>query len=230
MTNDARQPAKTTKLQFESVEPISGQSPLSCTSCNEKIQNSYFEVNKKIYCDPCHDVIAKILNSDVNILQFIKAVIAGLGAAILGAGIWYAVVALIPMQFGFIAILVGFLIGKAVRWGSDGRGGLPYQILAVLLTYCAIVAMYVPHIYQAVTAKEGLQSLTIGSWLIILKYSLMVPFYGGVENIFGLVIIGVGLYEAWKFTQRVPLTITGPYQLGTISNQTPSSSERSANS
>jgi hypothetical protein len=37
------------------------------------------------------------------------------------------------------------------------------------------------------------------------------PFLAGVENIIGLIIIGVGLYEAWKLNRRVSFEISGPH-------------------
>jgi hypothetical protein len=40
---------------------------------------------------------------------------------------------------------------------------------------------------------------------------LALPFLGGFANILGLVIIGIGVYEAWKINRRVPLVIAGPF-------------------
>jgi hypothetical protein len=39
------------------------------------------------------------------------------------------------------------MVGGAVRAGSSGRGGVGYQILAVLLTYFSICANYMPDIF-----------------------------------------------------------------------------------
>jgi hypothetical protein len=45
-----------------------------------------------------------------------------------------------------------------------------------------------------------------------------VPFLAGLQNFVGIVIIGIGLYEAWKLNRRIPLTIRGPHAI----NRTPS--------
>jgi hypothetical protein len=50
--------------------------------------------------------------------------------------------------------------------------------------------------------------------LIIFGLALAAPFLAGAGNIIGLLIIGFALWEAWKFTKRVQLPITGPYKLG----------------
>jgi hypothetical protein len=41
------------------------------------------------------------------------------------------------------------------------------------------------------------------------------PFLAGVQNIMGLVIIGIGLYEAWKFNKRREWSISGPHAIAT---------------
>src|SRR5674476_497773 len=72
-------------------------------------------------------------------------------AAALGGCMLYALVAIVlHAEIGLIAILVGWMVGKAIRHGSYGRGGRPQQILAVALTYFAITTSYIPVIlYQA---------------------------------------------------------------------------------
>jgi hypothetical protein len=39
------------------------------------------------------------------------------------------------------------------------------------------------------------------------------PFLAGFQNILGLIIIAIGLYEAWKLNQRAKLTVAGPFKV-----------------
>jgi hypothetical protein len=39
------------------------------------------------------------------------------------------------------------------------------------------------------------------------------PFLAGFQNIIGLVIIAIGLYEAWKLNKRAELTVAGPFKV-----------------
>jgi hypothetical protein len=48
----------------------------------------------------------------------------------------------------------------------------------------------------------------------VLAIAFAAPFLGGVENIMGIVIIGIALYEAWKINRAAPLEITGPHRVG----------------
>ena len=45
---------------------------------------------------------------------------------------------------------------------------------------------------------------------------LAIPFLAGAENIIGLIIIGIGLYEAWKFNRKPQISITGPHAIAAV--------------
>jgi hypothetical protein len=51
--------------------------------------------------------------------------------------------------------------------------------------------------------------------LLLFALAFAAPFLGGFENIMGIVIIGIGVYEAWKINKAQPLEITGPHRVGT---------------
>src|SRR2546430_6888518 len=87
--------------------------------------------------------------------RFAKAVGLGLLAAAAGAGIYYAVAAATGSEYAIVAIVVGLLVGTAVRKGSNRRGGWRYQALAMSLTYSAIVVTYIPQIFKAVTERRA---------------------------------------------------------------------------
>ena len=135
----------------------------------------------------------------------------GFGAAIGGAVIWYAVRELTHAEWGLIGIVVGYLVGIAVRKGSRGWGGWQYQALAIALTYLAIAGAYVPLILKAVTS-DG-HEISVHLLIYLFAFACVVPFMGGVGNFIGWIIIAIALYQAWKINRRVPLEITGPYKI-----------------
>jgi hypothetical protein len=138
-----------------------------------------------------------------------KAAVAGVVVGLAGAAVWYGVRVVTDYELGLLSIAIGYGVGKAVSWGSSGRGGWLYQLLAVVLTYAAICANYVPDIVQAAVGEGGVVTLPLV--LLSLPISLTVPFLMGTENIIGMLIIAFGLYEAGKLNKRVDATITGPY-------------------
>jgi hypothetical protein len=59
-------------------------------------------------------------------------------------------------------------------------------------------------------AGLGTLAVTLGALLLI---ACAAPFLAGIQNVIGIIIIGIGMYEAWKLNKRVPLVITGPHAL-----------------
>lgn len=109
-----------------------------------------------------------------------RAAVFGTGAALAGAAIYFGVVAITGYEIGWIALLVGWMVGKAVARGGRGLGGWPLQTLAVGLTYLSIVGAYWP-----------------------VRFTLLPPLLQGVGGILGFIILLIGLYEAWKLNRRV---------------------------
>ena len=56
---------------------------------------------------------------------------------------------------------------------------------------------------------EGLV-VTVLTVIVVLGLSLVAPFLGGASNILGIILIGIALYEAWKFNRSAPLVMDGP--------------------
>jgi len=132
--------------------------------CNQPIARTYFEVGGKPFCEECREAVARAFQGGSRIARFFSALLLGLIAAIVCAAGWYMVVKLTGYSIGLVAIVVGALVGFAVRKGARGRGGWPYQGMAIILTYLAIAASYVPDIIKTVEKGEaGRQSALVNS-------------------------------------------------------------------
>jgi hypothetical protein len=134
-------------IQFDHAEfTTPAPAVLSCRSCKQPIPDAYFEVNGLILCDRCRQaILASFQRSKGRLFRCVKASVFGFGAALAGAAITYAVFVVSKGSiFGILSILVGWMVGKAVRKGSEMRGGWQYQVLAVALTYSAMCWSSVP--------------------------------------------------------------------------------------
>jgi hypothetical protein len=237
-------------LQFDRAETEALPPPaLTCAKCSTAIFSAYYSAGGAVLCERCSFAFGASPNGS-RAGRFLRAFFAGFGVAIAGAVLYYAIRELTGYEFGLVAILLGFAIGKAVRWGSGGRGGWRYQTLAVALTYVAIVSTYVPGIFAelaknaeqretqsapaptgssaaqtsaaskavpgASTDKDG--DVSAGQVALALAMVagiiLAAPFLAGTENLFGIVIILLGLYQAWKMTKKHEVVVTGPFRVG----------------
>ncbi len=122
-----------------------------CQGCNQMLETLYYDINGQLVCPACKDNLNEFHDSKGGFKRFWKAIGLGLPAAALGSGIYYGISALTGYEFGLVAIVIGLLVGGAVKKGSSGRGGWKYQTLAIILTYMSIASTYVPY------AIEGLK-------------------------------------------------------------------------
>ena len=131
----------------EPSKPVPTEEPAvpaaACAHCKRSIERTYFKANGHIVCPNCRIGLATPPKPGGG-LRFWRALGLGVLAGVVGGAIWFAVRAATGYEIGFIAIIVGLLVGGAVRRGANARGGWGYQILAMLLTYLTIVATYVP--------------------------------------------------------------------------------------
>jgi hypothetical protein len=195
-------------LQFDRAEPSSGGPPsASCSRCQRSLEPSYFQVNGVVVCSRCLPEIEATWNRGTSATRFALSLFLGVMAAGAGAALYYGILAATGYELSIVAIAVGYGVGVAVRKGSNGRGGWRYQALAMFLTYTSIVSSYVPFLDQE--ALSGDTNL-IGT----LARLYAVPFLSGMENIIGLLIIGIGVYVAWSINKPATLSVTGPYQVG----------------
>lgn len=72
----------------------------------------------------------------------------GVLAALAAAAGYIAILATTGRELTVLVLLVGLIVGKAVRIGSRARGGRRFQWLAMALTYLAIATTYVPFVVK----------------------------------------------------------------------------------
>ena len=226
-------------LQFQRAEPVAPEpspddpSP-RCVVCKRPTGDTYFHAQGLVVCPGCAEQIRTGQQAPPAV-SLMRAALYGGGAALAGCLLYALVAIVLHAEIGLIAILVGYMVGKAIRHAGQGRGGRPQQILAVILTYFAITTSYIPvFIYNAVknprpaitqqqpgqaspapaVAEKGPTSF--GSAVVfLLLLAAVAPFLtlgsSGISGLIGLFIIFIGLQRAWKLTGRSEILIMGPY-------------------
>jgi hypothetical protein len=185
-------------LQFDKAD-FAGQPTLTCAFCKAPITSEYFQVNGQVVCPKCRDGIGSFVASGAEGARLALAAGAGIGAGVGGFIIYYLVLKMTGINFGLVAILVGWMVGTAVRWGSGRLGGLSYQILAAILTYIAICGTYIP-----LLIRSG------RDWATAFVVSMAAPWIQGVD-IIGWIILGFGVLYAWQINHKVNLEVSGPF-------------------
>ena len=132
------------ELQFESVVPRAdgGATGQACTLCHTPFGTEYFDVGGPQICRACSERVAYQTATPREMSTLVRAAIAGVIAALLGAVLYFAVIAISGFEVGLVSIAIGYMVGYGVRFGTRGRGGRRFQVIALVLTYWAIGLAY----------------------------------------------------------------------------------------
>lgn len=117
-----------------------------CSICDGRFAGTFFRVNGKATCEPCARIVSRGRGGPLG--RAIGALSYGLITAGLAAVVWGVIAWASGYEPTFLPVVVGFFVGGAVRTGSRARGGFGYQMLAMVLTYAAVCAAYVPAIAE----------------------------------------------------------------------------------
>jgi len=129
--------------QFATAEYAHIPGTERCRICNNLISGEYYRINNQMACATCAQQ-AKAGQPTDSHSAFVRGLLLGAGGAFVGL-ILYATVAIVTgWTIGYLALAVGWLVGKGMIKGSNGLGGRRYQIAAVLLTYAAISMAAIP--------------------------------------------------------------------------------------
>jgi hypothetical protein len=226
--------------QFGTAENVGSPGSDHCQFCHQPIAGNYFRANGAMACPACAEKMRGELARDTH-AAFVRAILFGVGAAILGM-ILYATFAIVTgIVIGYAALAVGWLVGKAMVQGSNGVGGRRYQIVAVLLTYAAVSTAAIPvwihysgehkqsQHRQTAKSEEGSGSGSqeesaakaprpsmFSALAMLVLLGLASPFLEFSSNplgaMIGLVILFVGMRFAWQMTGAKPLQVFGPFE------------------
>jgi hypothetical protein len=91
--------------------------------------------------------------------SLLGGVVGGLVGAVLASALWFGVVAITNWQIGLVAIVVGFVVGKAVVFGAGGRGSIPLVAVSAVFTLAALVVSEYLVIYHFISQEFGTEGL-----------------------------------------------------------------------
>jgi hypothetical protein len=129
--------------QFGTAEYIGTPGSDRCQFCQQPIAGSYYRLNGAMACRACAEKLQSELPKDSH-ADYTRALLYGIGAAIVGLIVYAAFEIQTGIIIGYLSLAVGWMIGKAMMKGSNGRGGRRYQITAALLTYAAVSMAAIP--------------------------------------------------------------------------------------
>src|SRR5262245_37164686 len=111
-------------LQFDTAVPqatlgtVAATAGVTCAAGHRGMSTDYFDVNGQSVCGSCRTRLAEMAETPRGWGVFAKAGLFGLVAAIAGAILYYAVIAITDFEIGIVAIAIGYMVGWAIRKGT----------------------------------------------------------------------------------------------------------------
>ena len=195
--------------QFGTAEYAGVAGTEHCQFCRQPISRRYYRVNSAMACAACGERAQHELPKDSHAL-FVRGLIFGIGAAILGLILYATVEIATGWTIGYVSLAVGYLIGKGIKMGSKGAGGRKYQIAAVALTYAAVSLAAVPIGLAQLKITPGLADLP--RLAVIGLASPFLELQDPLHGVIGLVILFVGIRIAWRLTAGTEAQVLGPFE------------------
>jgi hypothetical protein len=205
--------------QFSSTE-YGKTAKLRCGQCSHFIFSEFYRVNGQKICSTCADQIHAGISTPSHGSLF-GALLFGIVGAGAGCAIYGALNSDMGWTVGYLALFVGWIVGKTVMAGARSVGGFRVQVVAAALTYLAVALKALPaFLYGTYNNPDSLTSFA-SQWSALLTdlvlTGLASPFQGLASNTvnagMGLIVLLFSMAIAWQLTRLRPLVVSGPFSL-----------------
>ncbi len=200
-------------MDFSQAQFEGGTAPIApqCAVCQQPLTTEYWSANGLTMCATCAAQLEAGPPPEGGFVRAFKAIVFGSGAGLVGAIGYGAIIYLTDYQLALITILIGWMVGRAVKAGSEGRGGRGYQVLATVLTYVFCNEAFVPVLMKQATEGQDAASSVIAA-IVSPFLALAIPFLGEMGPI-GILILAFGMYQAWKEAAKPVVNVEGPFAI-----------------
>ena len=208
-------PLRFDRAEYQNEEASSENSRAACTLCQQAIEGEYYDVNGQIVCHRCQPALTESLEATPGFEGFVRSIMFGGVACIVSAAIFWGFTVITNLELGLIALVVGFLVGKGVAWGSGRGGGIPFQLLAVALTYVSLAManmgfeIYGSHVNQEIE-PVGLFDVPF----LFIAWLIMLPVVVFQSSPISAVIHAIALWQAWRENSPLQIDVRGPFRTG----------------
>jgi hypothetical protein len=192
-------------------EPAIGR----CRLCSTPLATEYYRVRGQPACASCAAAARDGRAGNSGNAAFTRALLFGIAAAIVGLIGYAAFTITTHLYVGYVALGVGYIVARAMKAGSGGLGGRPFQIAAVILTYLAIALAEIPIVLWQLHARIPPGRMLTGV-IRLLPFGLASPILemrSPVHGLINAVILFVGLQIAWRGTAAARVAVEGPFRL-----------------
>src|SRR5258708_10710356 len=100
---------------------------MTCAGCQRPITEAYFQINGANACPECTRKIQAQTPTDSR-ATFVRALAFGVAGALAGFALYVIFALATGLVIGFVSLAVGFIVGKAMSFGSRALAAPPLPL------------------------------------------------------------------------------------------------------
>lgn len=161
-----------------------------------------------LFCSDCYgqltEAVTGALAEQGRHINWLGALLGGVLGGLLGAGVWWGFTVVTRIQFGLVAVVIGWAAGKGVLTFSGHKRALPLQLMSVAITLVSYVlaSYWVTRTYvHRYIAENGMS----GSLPLLPSPGLLVDVVTSGFEVWTLVFLAIALWQAWKMPAPIVL-------------------------
>jgi len=183
-----------------------------CTFCGTPIEGRIHRIDSKPACDRC------LLAADKGFMEDSVLLTRGLILGSVAALVYFLLLACLDVFLdgvrgpSFVALPVGWAVGRAFAIGSRGVPGIKFSVTAVLLSYLSMALASVPILFMHAIDKSATSAAWGGYVFVRLPlWALGSPFLvergRGFMGMLSLLFLMIGLAVAWREARTAPRSL-----------------------
>ncbi len=174
---------------------------MTCVQCEKTLSEAddVETTENGVFCRDCYDSQAAQVrgivdqqNQDIN---YSMAAVGALLGGVVGALIWWGFTVITKIEFGLVAVVIGFTVAKGILFFTGGKRSQGLQIMAVGVS--AVAYFYANYLVSRTYILEAYPEMA-ESMGFLPDLSLFFEISRLTFGMFTLVFLGIVIWQAWQ--------------------------------
>lgn len=126
------------------------------------------------------------------------AIVAGVGAGLVGAALWGLITVVTNYQIGYLALAIGAGVGFSMRYFGKGID----QIFGVIGGGVAVLSCVLGNFFSIIGFYANAEGADFIEMLFIFDYAYFIPVMTETFSVMDVIFYGLAGYEGYKFSFR----------------------------
>ncbi len=186
---------------------------LKCGFCKKPIQGEFYRTLNRFACAKCAAEVQGVIDRNILTPQhFVLAAVAGLLVGLGCAVGWGVITHETQREFGIVAWLIGFAVGRTVHVASGKRRGTALQWLAAGLSVVGIASGKVVLLSWAMVDAFNQRGIVIRPASVARAVTFMLTHdFTSLFSGFDLLWMFIAVFTAFRLCKAARITIGGPF-------------------